>query len=453
MKKLLAGSLAAILLTGMLAGCGDNKANGNDNSGSAGADTGKAVTITHWEMVNGPADTYEPAAKAIVDKFNETNDKNITVELQMTPWDNFYQTFLTAITSGAAPDTSTGASTQPLQYALMGEILDLQPIVDEWKEEGNDIVNQFPEGSLDMLTYDGELTGIPWALDPRGITYRTDYFEKAGITEMPATWDEFLEVCKKLKESNPDVVPFVFGGADQMSTQTMMLFLMQNGTGFTDENTEADFTSSKVTEVLEFLHELSANGYISEGTASYKSADAEKMYCSGTAAMWFNGMPTATIEYEDIASNSSVLPAFAGPSGGEARYYTWVNAIMAYTQSEAPGACRAFIKYWIENELTLFTEGGCSQLPARADLQKDSFFSDTWYTKEFSEKVIPVAVPQSWPAPALFPAFSQIEGEDYTGKAMQAVITGSTDYETIQKDTNDLIAKALEEYGKDYDEE
>ena len=105
MKKLLAGSLAAILLTGMLAGCGDNKANGNDNSGNAGADAGKAVTITHWEMVNGPADTYEPAAKAIVDKFNETNDKNITVELQMTPWDNFYQTFLTAITSGAAPDT------------------------------------------------------------------------------------------------------------------------------------------------------------------------------------------------------------------------------------------------------------------------------------------------------------------------------------------------------------
>lgn len=396
MKKILAGSLTAVLLVGLLAGCGktDNETSGNANTG----DAGKATTITHWEMVNGPADTYEAAAKKIVENFNSSNDQNITVELQMTPWDNFYQTFLTAITSGAAPDTSTGASTQPLQYALMGEILDLQPIVDQWNEEGNDIVNQFPEGSLDMLTYDGELTGLPWALDPRGLTYRTDYFEQAGITELPTTWEEFLDVCKKLKEWNPDIVPFVFGGADQMSTQTMMMFLMQNGTGFTNENVEADFTSKNVTEALEFLHELASNGYISEGTASYKSADAEKMYCSGTAAIWFNGMPTATIDYEDVAANSSVLPA-------------------------------------------------------RADLQTDKFFSDTWYTKEFSEKVVPVAVPQSWPAPALFPAFSQIEGEDYPGKALQAVITGDTDYEKIQKETNDLIATAIEDYGADYDEE
>ncbi len=53
--------------------------------------------------------------------------------------------------------------------------------------------------------------------------------------------------------------------------------------------------------------------------------------------MWFAGMPTATIEYEDVVSNSSVLPAFAGPSGGDARYYTWVNAIMAYTQAGRSG--------------------------------------------------------------------------------------------------------------------
>lgn len=451
MKKILAGSLASVLMIGLLAGCGGDT--GGDTSGGGGGTTGDAVTITHWEMVNGPADTYEAAARAIVDNFNSSNDQNITVELQMTPWDNFYQTFLTAITSGAAPDTSTGASTQPLQYALMGEILDLQPIVDQWNEEGSDIVSQFPEGSLDMLTYDGILTGLPWALDPRGITYRTDYFEAAGITEMPTTWDEFLDVCAQLKEANPDVVPFVFGGADQMSTHTMMLLLMQNGTGFTNENVEADFTSSNVTEVLEFLHELYANGYISEGTASYKSADAEKMYCSGTAAMWFSGMPTATIDYPEVAENSAVLPAMAGPSGGDARYYTWINSIMAYTQSEEPDACRAFIKYWIENELTLFTEGGCSQLPARADLQQDAFFSETWYTKEFTEKVVPVAVPQSWPAASLFPAFSQIEGEDYPGKALQAVITGDTDYAAIQQDTNDKIATALEEYGTDFDEE
>ena len=399
--------------------------------------------------MNGPATTYPDAAKGIVDRFNAENGQGIHVTLQMTPWDNFYQTFLTAVTYGAAPDTSTGASTQPTQYAAMDEILDLSPIVEQWNSEGSAIPSQLPNNWQAAMTYESTLTGIPWALDPRQITYRTDYFEAAGVTELPKTWEEFLAVCQKLKESNPDVVPFVFGGADQMSTQTIMYFLFQNGTGLTNENVEADFTNPKVVETLDFLGQLYGNQYISEGTASYKSADAEKMYCSGTAAMWFGGPPAVLNDYPEIAEVSGIMEPLAGPSG-TAQNYIWMNAIMAYTQTEEPDACRAFIKYWIENMLVLWTEGQCSQVPSVSAYSEDAYFQEIWYQKEIAEKVIPTAVPTCYPAAALYPAFSQIEGENYPGQALQAVITGRTDYEAIATEAHDKIAKALEDFGSSF---
>ena len=407
-----------------------------------------ATKITHWEMVNGPAATYGDAAASIVDRFNAENDQNIFVELQMTPWDNFYQTFLTAITSGAAPDTSTGASGQPIQYAVMGEILDLQPIVDQWNAEGSSVPSELPPGGLQTMTYDGILTGIPWAIDPRGFVYRTDYFEQAGIANPPTTWDEFLDCCAKLKAALPDVVPFVFCGGDQIGGQTILNFLVQNDTGLTDENTQADFTNSRVIETLELFGKLYDNGYISEGTASYKGSDAEKMYYSGTAAIWFNGSPAGLKDYPDVEKVSAIMPVMKGPSGSSARNYIWMNSIMAYTQTESPDACRSFIKFWIENELPLWTEGGCSQVPSVSSNSSNEYFQNIWYQKQFAELIIPNSVPTCYPAPAAYPAFSQIEGEDYYGKALQAVITGNRDYAAIAQTAHDQIAKALADYAE-----
>lgn len=462
MKRTITLMLSALLLATPLAGCGDSTPSESatpqsSTTSEAAAETSPDATsvpagninITHWEMMNGPATTYPDAAQGIVDRFNAENDMGITVTLQMTPWDNFYQTFLTAVTSGAAPDTSTGASTQPTQYAAMDEILDLTPIVEQWNAEGSTIPAALPKDWQKILTYGDVLTGIPWALDPRQITYRTDYFEQAGITEMPTTWEAFLDASAKIKEFNPDLVPFVFGGADHMSTQTMMFFLFQNNTGLTNENIEADFTNTRVIETLDFFGKLYSNGYISEGAASYKEADAQKMYASGTAAMIFGGPPTFLNDYPEINESSSVMPPMAGPSG-TAQNYIWMNSIMGYTQTKEPEACRAFIKYWIEDMLVLWTEGQCSQIPSVSDYSKDAYFSEIWTQKEIAEKVIPTAVATCYPATSLYPAFSQIEGENYPGQALQAVISGGTDYTTYASDCNAKIAKALEDFGSSF---
>lgn len=400
------------------------------------------VQITYWEMMWGPADKYTAAVEELVNKFNDTHS-DIEVKVQMVPWDNFYQTFLTAVTSGAAPDVSTGAFPQPIQYAQMGEILPLDSIVEQWQKENSSVLDDLMPGSLELYQYEGQQAGIPWNLDPRVIVYRKDVFEQAGVSKMPETWDDFINTCRAIK-NNTDVNPFVFAAADQMGTQVMLHFMLMNNVGITDENVKPNFEDPKVIKTLELFGTLHKEGLIPEGTISYKGADAEKLYYSGKAAMYFTGPPQGIFDYPDVANNSGILPPFAGPDG-EKGGLVWPNAIMAYKQSKSPEAAKTFIKWWIENNLPLWTEGNAGALPSRSSFTKDPHFTSNWVAKETAEKVVPVGKTPVWPAKNLYSQFSQIEGENYLAIAVQDVLSGQTDYAAIAKKVNDMIKKTFEE--------
>lgn len=411
-----------------------------DKTGTAESKTSETADIVFWEMMWGPADSYTETVEGLVEQFNNSQTE-VNVKVQLTPWDNFYQTFLTAVSSGAAPDVSTGAFPQDIQYAKMGEILYLDPIIEQWEEENNPILDDFMQSSIDLHKYEGKQAGLPWCADPSQIVYRKDIFEQAGITDMPETWDEFLDVCRAIKEKT-DVVPFVFAAADNRSTLTMLNFMFTNNVGITDENVNPTFDDPKVVETLQFFSTLYEEKLIPEGTVSYKGADADKVFYSGKAAMLFSGAPNDIYSYEDINDKSGIMPPFAGRSG-EKRAIAAINPIMAYNQTKSPEGSMAFIKWWMENNLPLWSEGKAGPFPARLSYLSNPYFTEDWVKNEISEKVIKVGAPLVWPSPNLYPEFAQFEGEDYPGLALQRVLSGDTDFEAIVKDVNEKILKAF----------
>ena len=401
------------------------------------------VEIEFWDMMWGPADTYTAAATALIDKFNAENTDGITVTLQMTPWDNFYQTFLTAVTSGAAPDASTGACPQPIQYAAMGESLDLNPILAAWEAEKSPILDEIPQAMFDFYKMDGVQYGIPWNLDPRGITYRKDLFEEAGITELPNDWDSFAEALRKVKVKFPDIIPFAFSAGDQMSTHSIISFLINNEIGFVDKDLNPTFTDPKVIETLEYFKMLYEEGLISEGTASYKGSDVEKIFMSNQAATWYGGAPSGLVGTE-LYDKCGILPPFKGPSATKAQNYYWINGVQGYNQTENPDATRTFIKWWTENNLTLFVDGLAGAMPARSSYYDEPYFSENWIKAEFYEKAIKGGTTVVYPAPSLYVQFPQIEGEDIVGKALREIFVGEKDMKALAEKVQANLKTALE---------
>lgn len=436
----------------VLAGCGNTEQpDGSESTEEttekdAGTETNKedVTQIAFWDMMWGEAGTYDVAAEALVDQYNEENP-DVNVEYQSIPWDNYYQTFLTAITSGTGPDVATAGSQTPMQFATMGEILSLTPIVEKWKEENDPILEDIMDGILETNKLDGEYIALPWQCDTRMFTYRTDLFEDAGITELPGTWDELLDVLRTLKEKNPEVFPLVTAGDLGGAHNLMMYLTVSNDVGPVTEDGRSDFMSPKMQECLEFVAALMDEELIPEATISYKDADAQKLFYSGQAAIFYGGSIPGFFEDETLKDNISILDPMQGPSAEKPQTVYWANSIAAYNKNpEKTEAILDFVEWWVKNSRVLFTDGRCGKAPVVQSFTEDEYYNDAVLENLVNTKIMPTFVHATEPIQNFYPAFGQINGERYLGNAAQKVLGGRRDYETILEEDNGNVEAALE---------
>src|SRR5258708_10263395 len=95
----------------------------------------QVANVNFWYMLWGPAPQYPDAARALVAQFNRENP-NIQVTYRSVPWANWYQTYVTAISAGTAPDISTGGGFQAVQLFEIGAIRPLDDFIYELPHSG-----------------------------------------------------------------------------------------------------------------------------------------------------------------------------------------------------------------------------------------------------------------------------------------------------------------------------
>jgi multiple sugar transport system substrate-binding protein len=385
--------------------------------------------ITFWDMNWGNSD-YPNAGEQLVEKFNASQDE-IKVTYQSMPWDNYYQVFLTAIKGGVGPDVATAGSQTPIQFAQMGEILPLDSIMEDWKNENNPILQDYSETSFQANYFNDQYIALPSNGDPRVFTYRTDYFEQAGIEKMPTTWAELIDTLKILKKTFPDKVPLAMPADLSGSNNFMIWATISNATGPVDGNGNANFDNPRMKEVLEFVQELQENDLIPRAALSYKDADVDRMFMVGDACITLGGLRMLYLQEPTIADKVGIMPSIKGPSAPTYQNIYWCNSIAAYKQTKYPEASKTFIKWWLENNISLWTEGKCNALPLRKSYFEDSYFQENIFAQQMVEKIVPYYVHATYPLENFYPAFGQINGERYMGEACQKVLSGRTDIDKI----------------------
>lgn len=452
LKKLLALALSMLMLALALVGCAaqttepakqDPAANTAQTAPAQQTDeqaetTGEVAELLYWDMLFGAADVYEPTVQALVDQFNsEHSDIHVTV--QFHSWDNYYQEYLTSVTSGMAPDVTNGYFAIANEYARMGELLDLSSIVDEWKESG--LYDEFPAGSIELHQAEGIQAGLPWTNDVRLTTYNKEIFEQAGITELPTNWDEFKAVCRTIKETT-GVTPYVVAGGCNHNDQILRHMMLSNGADVTDADGNAALNSAEAVDTLRFFGDLMDEGLMAEGSAGYTESDVLQLFANGEVAIWSGNTPSS-IATPEFIDKIGVMPTFASEAGGTPRGLSYCGPMVAFKQSKYPEACKVFLKWYIEHSLPLFTQGGVTTLPVMTSQLQDAYYQDNALLKQIVENVVPYTVSAVWPCTEIYPAFAQIEGEGLVGMAMQEVLTGNRDYEKIAETYNEKIAAAI----------
>lgn len=314
-KKLLAVVLCLAMAATSLVGCGGSKepsqtdASQSDASQSSaeGSDKEK-VELTLWVTSRNKDDWYNSMEEKFLKEHPWITLNKVVKEGD--PGNEFYQ----AVASGTAPDLVNCSFTMMDSYIASGILEPLNKYTDEWEEWGN-----YTKEYVDMFTKDGNIYGVPNLVSPMLFGYNKALFEAAGIKEPPKTWDEAIEIAKKLNDPDNQVTGYATLAAE-WTEWFFQYYVWQAGGDLTKENedgtAELTFTDPAVIEAAEYYQKLKNEGVL-QSDLTLKFSNLVTNFGLGKIAMmpfagdWVSEAITNGIDPDDIGL---CLPP-VGPSG------------------------------------------------------------------------------------------------------------------------------------------
>lgn len=246
----LAGISAAAVVP--LAACGGgSESPGGSESGAAGV-TGQNVRV--WFMEGSIADE---AIAHLESAFAEANPGNtLTVEIQ--PWDGIVAKLQTSLSSDSeSPDLVETGNTQSSTFGSVGAFA---PVDDMYEElGGDDLIPSFIESGR----WDDTLYSLPLYAGARGVFYRKDLLEAAGIAE-PTTIEEFAQAAIDLGAANPEGVSGFSGmylaAVDVHGCNSMMFAGGGDWAALEGDAWQEKLTDPQTQEALERISRVFADG-------------------------------------------------------------------------------------------------------------------------------------------------------------------------------------------------
>ena len=444
-KKLLAAMLCVAMAATSLVGCGGSGDSGKDTDTAKSSEKGsdeEKVELTIWETSRNKDDWYTSMEKKFLEEHpNITLNK---VVKEGDPGNEFYQ----AVAYGTAPDLVNCSFTMMDSYITSGILEPLNQYTDEWDEWGN-----FTKEYVDMFTKDGKVYGVPNQVAPMLFGYNKALFEEAGIKEPPKTWDEAVEVAKKINDPDNQVAGYATLAAE-WTEWFFQYYVWQAGGDLTKENedgtAELTFTDPAVIKAAEYYQKLKSEGVL-QSDLTLKFSDLVTNFGLGKIGMmpfagdWVSEAITKGIDPDDIGL---CLPP-AGPSGKQTTAIggdCWV--INAKADQAKKDAAWEYIKYYTGKDYrasyyeNLATKGAPNPvIIPRDDMSITDFYE---FPEEYKE------VLESAKSVGRLEFYGKADFGSYVDRAVQKILTDSNaDPETEFAEAQKLCEKeALEKFNE-----
>lgn len=444
-KKLLAAMLCVAMAATSLVGCGGSGDSGKDTDTAKSSEKGsdeEKVELTIWETSRNKDDWYTSMEKKFLEEHpNITLNK---VVKEGDPGNEFYQ----AVASGTAPDLVNCSFTMMDSYITSGILEPLNQYTDEWDEWGN-----FTKEYVDMFTKDGKVYGVPNQVAPMLFGYNKALFEEAGIKEPPKTWDEAVEVAKKINDPDNQVAGYATLAAE-WTEWFFQYYVWQAGGDLIKENedgtAELTFTDPAVIKAAEYYQKLKSEGVL-QSDLTLKFSDLVTNFGLGKIGMmpfagdWVSEAITKGIDPDDIGL---CLPP-AGPSGKQTTAIggdCWV--INAKADQAKKDAAWEYIKYYTGKDYrasyyeNLATKGAPNPvIIPRDDMSITDFYE---FPEEYKE------VLESAKSVGRLEFYGKADFGSYVDRAVQKILTDSNaDPETEFAEAQKLCEKeALEKFNE-----
>ena len=436
MRKRLIALFAALSL-GLVAACGNGDDGGGGSGGGGGDDgqlSGAGKTLELWVMEGTYPDTgtYFDDLKAA---FKAETGADLAI--QLVPWDEAHNKFTAAAAGDTLPDVSEIGTTWVPEFADAAIIADLT----EWIA-ADGLADDLVEGLEAAGTYDGQLYGMPWYAGIRALFYRADVFDQHGL-EVPTSWDGLLDVALKLKDLEPDMIPYPVPGGSEYSFYPYLWgaggeIAVPDGDGWTSA-----INSPEAVEGITFFTELATEHGLSVAAAdTWTEADSLQSFQDGQAAMIVNGawtVGTLLDADEEWDGRFGVMP-MPGKTGGVSPSFMGGSLVSVIEGSSEPDLSWELVKLMTTGEYadrwseeTGFFPGQQSLLDAYA--QNDDPYVAPFAT-QLSEGAKLLPITEKWGA---------VQAEQVVQQMLLAILTGSKDVQSAADDAAAAMDKIFNE--------
>lgn len=177
-RKVVSVILCGTMVLGMVTGCGSSK----------GGDSGDKVTINLYQNKSEISSQLQEAA----DKYTEENP-NVTINVESIQGNDYNTNLKAKLISDDSVDI----------YALGDNITNMTDYVEDLSDQ--EWLKNAVDGSLDDVTLDGKVYGIPVSVEGYGLVYNKEIFKDAGIDASTLTSYDAIDKLSKGESLDSDM--------------------------------------------------------------------------------------------------------------------------------------------------------------------------------------------------------------------------------------------------------
>ena len=297
----------------------------------ANNETGEGVTLTIGVWADDESKRLEKAFEGVEE------DLGIHIEFLKYPSDSdFWDNIPAQIAAGTAPDIISCTNEHYLQYIDQGLF---EPLTD-YVNSGVINLDGTWAKAMDAWKIDDVVYGIPYALNPGVFIVNNNMWEEFGLGDAyPTTWDEVLDICKKVIEEH-DMAAWCLNIQEYHLTNIALSF----GGGW---DFGKNIGAKENADAIQFMIDAYKEGYIVTPTELGLGGDMDVMIQQSalfsTGGAWYQGGFAA--EAPDIELKYLPIPKGGSGNGGGTCHSA---ALVALKNSQHPEEVAEAISYVAE---------------------------------------------------------------------------------------------------------
>ncbi|MFH1238811.1 MAG: extracellular solute-binding protein [bacterium] len=308
----------------------------------------------------------------------------IDVEITLIPWQNAWESIMSAANERKGPDILQVGSTWNATLADLGVLKDITQEVENYGVRRDNFVPACWSSCL--FPGSDRVTSLPWFADIRAMYYRKDIFQKLDLSaDNLDNWNSFDQLCKTLKEykkGNERLgVLGVSGQKESLLIHNIAPWIWGAGGDFlTPDGHKAAFNHGEALNGIYFYLNLVCEGYIPHAALKLDSFEVARSffnkgeYCMAIPGPASGFLDTSHPEYNALLGESCASALF--PKGEAGRFIFCGGSNLGITSfAEHPKEAWEFIRFLTSYDSQSRYPKILNMFPSLAE-SFDSVFSD-----------------------------------------------------------------------------